>query len=98
MLVRRRLVGLSLNSRVNLRMVETTTTTAVNITIVIVMVRREGILITSNLTAIRGHRQIMEEIGRVLCNTHHVLSVRRNILENAAQTPRNVLIVVRKDT
>ena len=66
MLVRRRLVSLSLNNQVNLRMVGTTTTTAVSIAIVIVMVRREGIQMISRPMVIKEHGQTMEAISRVM--------------------------------
>ena len=66
MLVRRRLVSLSVNSRVNLRMVGITTIIAVSIAIVIVMVRREGILMISWTMVIKEHIQTMEAISRVM--------------------------------
>ena len=65
MLVRRRLVSLNLNSRVNLRMVGTTTTTTISPT-TIVMVKRDGILIISSPTTIKWHGRTMEVIGRVM--------------------------------
>ena len=64
MLVRRKLVSLSLSSRVNLRKVETTTTTAISLATI--MVIREGILTISNPTMTKEHRQTMEIIGRVM--------------------------------
>ena len=83
---------------INRRPVGATTITATISPATTVTARKDGILITRKSIAIRGHVRIMGEIGRATWNTRHVLSVRRNILENVAQTPRNVLTVVRKDT
>ena len=58
MLVRRRSASLNLNSRINLRMVGTTTTTN---NIVTIMARREGIL-----TMTKEHEQAMVPIGQVM--------------------------------
>ena len=64
MLVKRRPASLSLNSRVNLRMVGTTTTTTIRLATI--MVRRDGILTLSNPTMIKEHGQAMEAISRVM--------------------------------
>ena len=66
MLVKRKLVNLSLNNKVNLRMVETTTTIAISLATTIVMVRKEGILTISSLITIKGHGRTMDIIGRVM--------------------------------
>ena len=56
MLARRRPASLNLNSRINLRMVGTTTTT---ISLATIMVRRGGILIISSPAMIKEHGQTM---------------------------------------
>ena len=67
MLVKKKPVSLSLNSRVNLRLVGTTTiiTTAISPATTI-MVRKEGILTISRLIATKEHRLTMEVVGRVM--------------------------------
>ena len=64
MLVRRKLVSLSLNNRVNLRIVETTTTTTISLGTI--MFKREGILTKSSPTTIKEHIQTMEVVGRAI--------------------------------
>ena len=54
---------MNLNSRVNLRMVGTTTKI---ISLATIMFRREGILTISNPTMIKEHGQTMEVVGRVM--------------------------------
>ena len=67
MLVKKKPVSLSLDSRVNLRLVgtKTTTTTAIS-PATTTMVRKESILTTSSPATIKGNGRTMEVIGRVM--------------------------------
>ena len=67
MLVKKKPVSLSLDSRINLRLVGTTTIITTTISpATTITVRKEGILTISSPIAIKGHGQTMEAVGRVM--------------------------------